>query len=88
MNFNPKYKIGQEVKDIITGFSGIVMCYSCYFSGCIHYGVAGRQTPNGKIEGWEYFDESRIELVNKENIFEDRIEKPHSGPGNNPPCIG
>ena len=86
-----KFQLGQELKDIVTGFQGIVMVRSEYFTGCTHYGLQAKSlTPEGKVREWEYFDETRLVLVDKKKIFEQENEpvKCTSGPGNNPPQIG
>lgn len=84
-----KYELGQELKDIVTGFSGIVMCRSEYFTGCKHYGLASKAlSKEGKVNEWEYFDESRLVLVSKKKVFDREGLKPTSGPGHNPPMIG
>lgn len=68
-----KYELGQELKDIVTGFSGIVMCRSEYFTGCKHYGLASKAlSKEGKVNEWEYFDESRLVLVSKKKFFRPR----------------
>jgi len=56
----PKFKLGTEVQEIVTGFRGIVMCRTEFLTGCVHYGVATRELQNGHPTDWEWFDESRL----------------------------
>lgn len=84
-----KYELGEELKDIVTGFRGIVMARTEYFTGCMHYGLASKAlTKDGKVGDWEYFDESRLVLVSEKKLFNRDGLKPTSGPGHNPPAIG
>lgn len=56
-----KYQLGEELKDIVTGFVGFAVGYTVYLTGCNHYGLASRKLgTNGKPGDWEWFDESRL----------------------------
>lgn len=87
-----RFNLGEEVREIVTGFSGIIMVRSEYFTGCRHYGVQSRKiNSDGKLGDWEYFDESRLELVSKGVVFGDvqiLNPSPRSGPEKNPPSMG
>jgi hypothetical protein len=83
-----KFELGQEVKEKVTGYAGVVMSRSEYFTGCLHYGIQSRSlTPDGKTKDWEYFDESRLELIGNEFVLQVPDEST-SGPGRNPPQMG
>lgn len=61
-----KYELGQELKDIITGFKGIVMGRTEYLTGCVHYGLSPQKlTENGKTPDYEWIDESRLVATGK-----------------------
>ena len=55
-----KYELGQELKDIITGFRGIAVGRTEYLTGCNHYGLCSQKMKEGKPGDWQWFDESRL----------------------------
>ena len=71
MNFNTKYDFGDLLRDIVTGFEGIVMVKALYSTGCLHYGLSpqkmSKQDSNISDPQWIWYDESRLSLV-KENV--------------------
>lgn len=59
-----KYDLGDEVKDILTGFSGVVTGQAKWITGCSQYTVAPKKLDKeGKLIASEWFDENRLELV-------------------------
>jgi hypothetical protein len=82
------FDIGDKLKEKITGFEGVVMSIAFYSTGCIHYGLLTQKTKkDGTLPDWQYFDESRLSMVQQGEIdFEVKKEKP-SGPGNEVPQI-
>jgi hypothetical protein len=66
---NEKIELGQKVKDIITGFEGIVMCKVDYLTSCTHYGIQG-EIVDGKVPEYLYFDYKRLKIINKKSILE------------------
>jgi len=80
--------LGQEVKEKVTGFTGVIMSQTKYFTGCLHYGVQSRSlTADGRFLDWEYIDESRLELIGDGLMLKIPNEST-SAPGHNPPQIG
>lgn len=64
-----KYKIGDTLKEKVSGFEGVVMAVTAYATGCFHYGIASRDLDsNGKVKEWEWFDQSRLDLVESKTI--------------------
>jgi len=62
-----KYELGVEVKDKITGFTGIAMSRCEYLTGCVQYGVCPQQlTKDGDLPTWHYLDEDRLILLGGE----------------------
>lgn len=43
-----KIKVGDEVRDTITGFSGVVVCRSEWMYGCLRIAVQPRELKDGK----------------------------------------
>jgi hypothetical protein len=61
-----KFELGERVKDIVTGFSGVIMARSEFFTGCDQYGIAETKlNKEGKRGDWEYFDETRLIKIGK-----------------------
>lgn len=61
-----KYELGCTVKDIISGFEGLVMIQSMHFNGCIRYYVEStRLKPDGTrgLASGDTFDESQLEFI-------------------------
>lgn len=58
-----KFKQGETLRDKVTGFQGVVMARTDYFTGCVHCGLCSRTLKDGKPIEWEWFDETRLILV-------------------------
>jgi len=77
-----KFKLGQTVKDIITGCQGVVMSRSQYLTTCNTYGVQSSILQNGKPLEWQWFDEPRL-ILQKAKIIKLVPEKTKKGGGPN-----
>jgi len=63
-----KFEFGEILKDIYTGYTGVVMGRTDYFSGCRHCGLLCQKLDKeNKIQEWVWLDESR--LVRTGEIF-------------------
>ena len=58
-----KFNLGDEVKERITGYSGIVMARTQWLYNCNVYGIKSRELKDGKPLELQHFDEPSIELV-------------------------
>jgi hypothetical protein len=56
-------KLGQKVKDPITGFKGIAVCRMDWLTGCTRIGVQAPVGKDGKVIPVEYFDEPQLEKI-------------------------
>jgi len=65
---NFKYDCGDEVKDKITGFVGIVNCRTQWLNNCSTYGVKSRKLKDGAMLSQESFDEPQLELVKRKAL--------------------
>ena len=75
-----RFEIGDQVKDIVTGFIGVIMARSQYYTGCNDYGLlCPKLDDQGNPKKWEWFDERRLELQGKKRI-QLLTSKPSSGP--------
>jgi len=55
--------LGDTVKDKITGFTGIVIAYDVWDTGCIRIGIESQELKDGKPAGAIWLDTFRVELV-------------------------
>lgn len=84
-----KFELNAEVKDVVTGLTGIVMCRVEYATGCRHYGIQQRVvTKEGKVPDYEYLDESRLAATGQTlaTLKAPDADDP-SGPFQNPPQL-
>jgi hypothetical protein len=66
---SPKLKLGDHVRDVISGFEGILICKTEWLYQCVRYGVSPtRLKDDGSLLDNQYFDEGQLELVEEEVI--------------------
>lgn len=58
-------ELGQEAKDKITGFKGILTSRHQYITGCDQYGLTPKADKKGELGDNLQFDEGRIEITGK-----------------------
>ena len=64
-----KYNYGDQVKDQVTGFKGIVMAQTHYINGCIRYSVQPSMGKDlEKLPDQYYFDEAQLVLVKAASV--------------------
>ena len=81
-----KFAMNQVVKDVISGFQGVILARVEYATGCKHYGIAPQSVnKDGKISEWEYLDESRLMAVGTDVKLNGKQGKDPFGPCENPP---
>jgi hypothetical protein len=69
-------KMGQEGRDKITGFQGIITSHVEFLYGCDQYGLSPKVSEDGTIKSAEFFDEGRIEIVGRGILPEEvQVEK-------------
>jgi hypothetical protein len=78
-----KFELGEAVRDVLTGFTGIVATQSRWLTGCNTYGVKPLELKDGVPMDRVYFDEPQLELV-KASQFEEAEETSEPDPGG--PC--
>ena len=63
---NFKFELGDGVKDVITGFTGIVESRTQYITGCNVYGLNSRKLDqSGNTIDVKFLDEHRLEKKGK-----------------------
>jgi hypothetical protein len=60
-------KLGDQVKDIISGFEGIVTGACKYLTGCTQFSVIPRVDDKGNFSEGHWFDEDRL-VVTEESV--------------------
>jgi len=60
-------KLGDEVKDKVTGFEGIAMARTEYLYGCVLIGVLLKvlSKDEGKPIDWVWFDEQCLDILSE-----------------------
>lgn len=76
--------LGQEVKDEVTGFVGIVIAKSEYLNGCIRYAVQAPMNKEGKVEEAEWIDGEQLTQTKRKNKFAKKEVKQSGGPQTTP----
>lgn len=56
-------KLGQKVKDKVTGFEGITTARVEYLNGCIQFCVKPKVSDDGKMPEGQYLDIAQLEFV-------------------------
>jgi hypothetical protein len=77
-----KFELGDEVKDRITKFKGIIRGRSQYLTGCNSYGLQSQILKENKPSDWIWIDEDLlIKIKNKKIKLDRKIDK--GGPFSN-----
>ena len=56
-------RLGDKVKDCVSGFEGIVIAKTDWLYGCVRFGVEAQELRDGKLIEAQWFDEPRLVLV-------------------------
>ena len=68
-------KLGQRVKDKISGFEGIAVCRTEWLYGCVRYGLqSDKLKEDGTLTEIQSFDEPQLELM-KEQVKNKKKKK-------------
>jgi len=77
-----KIKLGDEVKDTVTGFQGIAMARTTWLHGCDRITIQPRVDKEGKHSKPASFDEPAVVRVTKEKVKGDTRKNKTGGPQN------
>ena len=75
----PRVKLGQEVKDIVSGYIGIAMGVTTWMYGCRRVIVVPKDCLKGKPQDGETFDEPQLEIIS-DGIMPKKEPVPRHGP--------
>lgn len=56
-------ELGQTVKDVISGYEGVVTSITAYLYGCSRVTVQSREMKDGKPVDYQVFDEQQLQIV-------------------------
>lgn len=63
-----KFVLGEGVKDVVSGFSGVILGRTEYLTGCKQYAVGPRSLgADGRLMEAQWFDEGRL-LIDGEPV--------------------
>lgn len=65
--------LGMEVRDIVTGFTGIVVCRTEYIGGYVHFGVQPKTTKDTIQPDLEFVDARRLVVTQSSTPVTDLI---------------
>jgi hypothetical protein len=58
--------LGSKVRDIVTGFSGILVARTEWCYGCVRYGITREKLDKeGKPLETQWFDEQQVEVIER-----------------------
>lgn len=72
-------KLGQKVRDTVTGFVGVATSKVEYMNGCVQFCVKPSVDEDGKMQDGHYIDIDQLEVVD-ETTKRMVKEKPTGGP--------
>ena len=79
--FEFQFNLGDEVKDRITGFSGIIISRTQWLTNCNTYGLKSQQLDkDGKPQEMQCFDEPNIVLLTAQKYEERNPVEKTGGP--------
>lgn len=61
-------QLGDEVKDTISGFSGIAVCRHTYLQGCDRISVQPKINKDGELKDSLAFDEPQLEVIKPKKV--------------------
>lgn len=71
-----KFNNGDSVKDIITGYEGVIIGRTDWLTGCNTMGVLTRELKEGKPQEPNWIDENRLNLINEKEVILNKKEQP------------
>lgn len=72
--------LGTLVKDIVTGFRGVLVGRTEWAYGCVRYGIASKALDqDGKPVETQWFDEQQVEIIKEQKPAVSKQSKARSG---------
>lgn len=73
-----KFDLGDEARDLLNGYRGIVVARAQYLTGCNTYGLQSSKLKDGQPAETVWIDENRLALTAKQKVT---IPRPAENPG-------
>lgn len=67
--------LGDEVQDIISGFTGIAMAKAEYMWGCTRFAVQPQQITENKLYDSIWFDEPQLIIITKQKVKNPKLHQ-------------
>ena len=81
-----KFQLGAKVKDVVTGYEGIVTSRTRYLNGCLTYGVRTQKLHDGTPIEAVFLDEEQLEeMYGQEIVLPGAPVEVSGGPHDAPP---
>lgn len=81
-------QLGDEVQDIISGFTGIAIAKANYMWGCTRFAIQPQEITENKLLDSIWFDEPQLIVITKQKIknpkLNQKITRDPGGPQPNP----
>ncbi len=68
------FKLGDTIRDTISGFEGVMVCYTVWLNGCIRLTIQPRQLHDGKPVDNQTFDIEQCELNLGKNQWRSHVD--------------
>ena len=68
MKMEKNIQLGDEVQDIISGFTGIAMAKTDYMWGCTRFAVQPQEIKENKLGDPIWFDEPQLIVITKQKV--------------------
>ena len=75
MSVTFKFELGDEVKDTITNFSGVIVARIEWMNGCIRYVIQSRVRSKDSKPVDDTIDEQQLELLHKPKVKKEVAKK-------------
>ena len=75
-----KVKLGDKVKDKVSGFTGVIVSQHEYLNGCTRFTIQPVIDKDGKLPDSATFDAPQLELVEKKVAEAEKGENKTGGP--------
>ena len=83
-----KFNVGERVKDLVTGYEGLISCRTEFLTGCNRYGVQSEVLSKDRERPQDpcYFDENQLQSLGTAKVLqEEKVKKEKGGPREDTP---
>jgi hypothetical protein len=77
-----KFRLGNKIKDMVSGVEGITTSFVVYMNGCIQWSINRELDKDGKPYETLYYDQQQCQLIDSGIV--DDIDEPKQSTGGAP----